>query len=132
MRRRAFRPELPGQLEDRSLASVAAGSPGHPAVFRKGMVNDIIREVHSQFLVYIRYRDPTLLREQIDRNVTLIPYSRADRLLDSIDGILHDMLRDQAAGAPRPVLKASNRTIALIRSDVVQHVKAGDLVLTLY
>ena len=88
MRRRAFRPEVPGRLEDRSLLSGVAGLPGGPVVLSIPQLNQQIEHMQSSFAYFSRYREIPHLLNELHDDAEMIPFSRADGLDESIDDIV--------------------------------------------
>ena len=128
MRRRAFRPEVPGRLEDRSLLSGVAGLPGGPVVLSIPQLNQQIEHMQSSFAYFSRYREIPHLLNELHDDAEMIPFSRADGLDESIDDIVERMQEGLAARAPHPVRSARNELMIVIRSNIMARIRAGDAV----
>lgn len=129
MCRRAYRPEVPGCLEGRSLLSGVAGLSAHPVVVSVRQLNRVAGHMRISFDVYARYGDLHHLREDLDNDSVNIPFGRADGLGESIDRIVDEMTHDLAAHVPHAIRSAQNRVFAVIRTGVLARVRAGDVVL---
>lgn len=129
MRRRAFRPEAPAALDDRSLMSGVVGPSAGPVVLPIRQLRLVVDRVQLTFSAFTRNSTFSQLREDLLSDVAAVPFGRADGLEASVDRIvvgLHDDLQDRA---PFAVRSAERRMIATIRQDVAIRVRAGDLIL---
>jgi hypothetical protein len=129
MRTRAYRPEVPGCLEDRTLLSGVAGLSADPVVLTHRRLNFVIERIGQGFELGARYGDVIHLRNEIDDVVVLIPFERVDGLDATIDRIVNRMQHDLAAHVPHAVRTAFNDVIAATRAEVAARVRAGDVVL---
>ena len=128
MRTRAYRPEVPGHLEDRSLLSGVAGPSADPVVFSRHRLSFIVQHMQQGFDLYARYRDVSLIHNEVDDVVVMLPFGRADGVRGSIDRIITRMQREIAAHVPGAFHRARVDVTATIRRDVEARVRAGDLV----
>ena len=128
MRRRAFRPEVPGCLEGRSLLSGVAGLSAHPVVLTQRRLNFVIERIGEGFDLYGRYRDPIQLQGHIDDLIVMIPFEHVDRLDASLRRIVDRLPHDLAHHVPHAVRSAFKDAAAMIRADVHARVLAGDVV----
>lgn len=130
MRTRAYRPEAPGCLENRSLLSGAVGTPADPYVLSGRLFNGLVDEIRRDFERFAGGAHNTRrLRIELQDVAVLIPFGRVDGLGVSINRILVKMRQNIAAGAPHPVDSASNAVIAVTRAVVVARVQDGDVVM---
>ena len=128
MRTRAYRPEVSGSLEDRSLLSSVAGLSAHPIVFTRREFNIIPEQIQEAFQFSRRNGDILHLHDEILDAVANIPFGRVDGLAVSINGILNRMQHDLSAKVPDAISSARNDVIAVTRADVEARVQAGDIV----
>jgi hypothetical protein len=128
MRTRAYRPEVPGCLEDRSLLSGVVGPSSDPVIFSRHRLSFIVQHIQDGFAEYARTRDPILLRDEIYDVIVMIPFGRVDGLTGSIDRILTRMGDEFSAHVPHAFRQARTDVKATIRADVEARVRAGDLV----
>ena len=128
MRTRAYRPEAPIRLEDRSLLSGAAGPSADPVVFSRHRLSFIVQHMQQGFDLFARYRDVSLIHNEVDDVVVMLPFGRADGVRGSIDRILTRMQNDFRAHVPHAFRRARIDVNAVIRADVEARVRAGDLV----
>ena len=129
MRTRAYRPEVPGCLEDRSLLSGVAGLSADPVVLSHRRLNTVAEQIRLGFQSFGRDRDVSHLGDSISDVAVMIPFGRVDGLGVSINRILVNMRQEIAAGAPHPVLSASNEVVAVTRALVEARIQDGDVVL---
>jgi hypothetical protein len=129
MRTRAYRPEAPCCLEDRSLLSSVAGPSAHPVVLTHRRLNFVLERMRQGFDLFGRYRDVIQLHSEIEDVVVMIPFERVDGLEVSIDRIVDRMRHDLSDHVPHAVRSALNDVIAVTRADVQARVRAGDVVL---
>jgi hypothetical protein len=128
MRTRAYRPEVPGCLEDRSLLSSVAGRSADPIVFTRREFNLIPEQIQSAFQFTRRNGDIPHLHDEILDAVVNIPFGRVDGLAVSINGILDKMQHNLSAKVPHAISSARNDVIAVTRADVEARAQAGDIV----
>jgi hypothetical protein len=128
MRTRAYRPEVPGCLEDRSLLSSVAGRSADPIVFTRREFNLIPEQIQSAFQFSRRNGDIPHLHDEILDAVVNIPFGRVDGLAVSINGILDKMQHNLSAKVPHAISSARNDVIAVTRADVEARAQAGDIV----
>jgi hypothetical protein len=128
MRMRAYRPEVPGYLEDRSLLSGVAGLSADPVVLLRDKFIFAGTLIRQDFDLYVRYRDLLQLRDELDDAIALIPFGRVDGLPASIDRIVERMKNDLVAHVPHALLSARNDALAVTRAVVEARVRAGDVV----
>ena len=128
MRTRAYRPEVPGCLEDRSLLSGVVGPSADPVVFSRHRLSFIVEHIQQGFAMIARYRDVSQLHSEIDDVVVMLPFGRVDGIRGSIDRIVARMLNDFRARVPHAFRRARIDVNAAIRADVEARVRAGDLV----
>jgi hypothetical protein len=132
MRTRAYRPEVPGCLEDRSLLSGAAGLSADPVVLSRLRLNKVAEHVRASFLTFARdakvFHEVSHLGDDIYDAVVVIPFGRVDGLGVSINRILSRMQHDLSAHVPHAITSARDDVLAVIRADVEARVRAGDVV----
>ena len=128
MRTRVYRPEVPVCLEDRSLLSGVAGPSADPVIFSRHRLSFIVGHMQQGFDLFARYRHVSLIHNEIDDVVVMIPFGRVDGLRASIDRILTRMQNDLSAHVPHAFRRARIDVNAVIRADVEARVRAGDLV----
>lgn len=128
MRRRAFRPEVTGCLEDRSLMSGVGGLSADPVVLPRLRYIKVGEHIESSFLLFARDRHLFHLREQLRDVAVIIPFGRTDGLGASINRILSRMQDDLAARVPHAVRLASDDALAVTRDMVNARVQAGDVI----
>jgi hypothetical protein len=128
MRSRAYRPDVPICLEERSLLSVAAGHSGDPYVFSRRQFNLFAAHVRSGFDLFIRHRDVSEVHDEIDDVIVWIPFQRVDGLDASINRIVDRMPQELSAHVPNAVQSAFKDVIAVAHADVQARVRAGDVI----
>ena len=128
MRTRAYRPEVSGCLEDRSLLSSVAGLSADPIVFTRREFNLIPEQIQEAFQSSRKVGDFTDLHDEILNAIVNIPFGRVDGLAESINGILKMMQHNLPAKVPDAISSARNDVIAVIRADVEARAQAGDIV----
>ena len=139
MRTRAYRPEVHGCLEDRSLLSGVAGLSAHPVVLLNRKLDIVIEHMESSFqsfagdrpsVSHLRARGPLIaeLRESLRNVAVMIPFGRVDGLGVKINHILDRMQQDLSARVPNAIRSASDDVIAVTRAEVKARVQAGDVV----
>jgi hypothetical protein len=129
MRTRAYRPEVSGRLEGRSLLSGVAGLSAAPYVFRGGQFKLYVVHANADFTYFARYRDPIQIRHEFEDIIPLIPFARADGLPAKFDGIVDQMVSDVHAGVPHAIRSAYDELIAATKAEVEARVQAGDVVI---
>jgi hypothetical protein len=129
MHRRAYRPEAPVCLEDRSLSSVVAGHPAHPYVYSRREFNFFAEHMRTGFELFGRYRDLTQLHSEIEDIVGSIPFGKVDGLEDKIDRIVDRMLHELSSKVPHAVRSALDDVVAVAHAGVEARVRAGDVVI---
>jgi hypothetical protein len=129
MRSRAYRPEVPGCLEGRSLLSGVAGLSADPVVLRFRRLNLVAEQVRLNFHSFGRDRDVPSLRGGLYDVAVIIPFGRVDGLGVSMNSIVTRMQEDLSAGVPRAMRTAQNDVLAVTRADVKARVRAGDVVI---
>ena len=128
MRTRAYRPEVPGCLEDQSLLSGVAGPSADPVIFSRHRLSFIVQHMQQGFDLYARYRDVSQIRSEVDDVVVMIPFGRADGVRGSLDRVVNRMQREISAHIPLAFRRARIDVNAVIRAQVEARVRAGDLV----
>lgn len=128
MRTRAYRPEVPGCLEDRSLLSAVAGLSADPVVITHNRIITITEQVGLAFQLFHHDRDVAHLRDEIYDVAVIIPFGRVDGLGLSINRIVNRMQRGLSAHVPHAIGLARNAVIAAMRAEVEARVQAGDVV----
>ena len=128
MRTRAYRPEAPVCLEDRSLLSAAAGLSADPVVLPHPRFSFILERLREDFELFGRYRNVPFLRDEISDVIGGIPFERVDGLGVSIDRIVNRMRHDLSAHVPHAIRSALNDVIAVTRAEVEVRVRSGDVV----
>jgi hypothetical protein len=129
MHSRAYRPDVPICLENRSLLSVAAANSADPYVYPLRQFNLFAEKMQIGFDLFVRHHDVSELHDEIDDIIVLIPFERVDGLGVSIDRIVDRMQHDLSAHVPHAVHSAYNDVIAVARADVQARVRAGDIIL---
>ena len=128
MRTRAYRPEVPGCLEDRSLLSGVSGLSADPVVLSHRRFNTVAEQMRSDFQSFGQDRDVSSLRGALNDVAVMIPFGRVDGLGVSINRILNRMQQDLSANVSHAIRSARNDVIAVTRADVEARVQAGDVV----
>ncbi len=128
MRTRAYRPEIPGCLEDRSLLSGVAGPSADPVVFSRHRLSFIVQHIQQGFDLFARYHDISQVRSEIDDVVVMLPFGRADGIRGSLDRVVARMQREIRAHVPGAFHRARIDVTNVIRADVEARVRAGDLI----
>ena len=128
MRTRAYRPEVPQCLEDRSLLSGIPGLSADPVVLPRRKFNMFAEEIRVTFQTFARDRLASDLHDRIFIYGVMIPFARVDGLGVSINRILDRLHRDLAANVPDAIRSARTDVLAVIRADVQARVRAGDVV----
>ncbi len=128
MRKRAYCPEVPGCLENRSLLSGVAGLSAHPIVLTRRQFNQVPERIQTAFHLFRQGNGISHLHDDILSAVAIIPFGRVDGLGASINGILGRMQHDMRAGVHGAVSTARNDLIAAVRADVQARAQAGDIV----
>jgi hypothetical protein len=128
MRTRAFRPDVPGCLENRSLLSGVAGASADPTVLTRREFNQVPEQIRAAFQQFRRGFGIEELHDEILNAVVTIPYGKADGLGASITRILRTMQREIHAKDPQAINSASDEVIAVTRADVQALAQAGKIV----
>jgi hypothetical protein len=129
MRTRAYRPEVPGRLEDRSLLSGGAKPSAHPVVLSQLNFDRIGEQIDLGFQLFARDRVVSDLRSHLYSNAAVrIPFGRVDGLGVSINRIVSRMHRDLATNDPQAIPTARNEVLAMTRAVVEARIQAGDVV----
>jgi hypothetical protein len=128
MRRPAYRPEVLGCLEDRSLLSAVAGPSADPVIFSRHRLSFIVQHIQQGFDLFARYHSASLILSEIDDVVVMIPFGRADGVRGSLDRIVNRMRGEISAHVPLAFRRARIDVNAAIRADIEARVRAGDLV----
>jgi hypothetical protein len=128
MRTRAYRPEVPGYLEGRSLLSGVAGLAADPIVLPRRQFNLVPERIQSAFQLFRQGYGVAHLHDEILDAVAWIPYGRVGGLAASINVILSRMQHDISAKVPNAISSARHNVIAVTRADVEALAQAGDLV----
>jgi hypothetical protein len=130
MRTRAYRPEVVGCLEERSLLSGVAGASADPVVLSRQRLITADLQTVLAFHLFSRDRDPDHVRDAVHDVVVIIPYGRVDGLGVTINDIVTRMQRELSGhNAPHAIRAAGQDVIAAIRADVEARVRAGDVVI---
>jgi hypothetical protein len=129
MRTRAYRPEAPRCLEDRSMLSGVVGPSADPVVFPRGQLIVISRLMQSDFLTFSRSHNISDLRHDLNNVILMVPFGRADGLVASISRILDTMRHDLHARVPNAARTGLADTFAVVGGDISARVRAGDLVI---
>lgn len=129
MRTRAYRPEVSGCLEDRSLLSGVAGVSADPVVLSRVRFNYVAEQIRAGFQFFIRDRDIPQLRDELYDFAVFIPFGQADGLGVSINRIVTEMRNNLSAHAPHAIHSALNEVLAVTRAQVRARVQAGDVVI---
>jgi hypothetical protein len=111
------------------LLSSVAGPSTAPHVFPGQQFKLFVIHEQNGFTLYTRSRDISLLHQDLDDVLPIIPFAFADGLPAKYDAILDKMLHDIRANVPHAIRTASNEVIAVTRAEVEARVQAGDVVL---
>jgi hypothetical protein len=128
MRTRAYRPEVSGCLENRSLLSGVAGPSSVPIVLTRREFNQVPEEIQSAFQEFRQGFGIEELHDEILDAVVTIPFGQADGLGVSITRILKTMQREIHAKDSQAITSADNDVIAVTRADVQALAQAGLIV----
>ena len=128
MRKRAYRPEVPCCLENRSLLSGVTGLSAGPTVITRREFNRVPFRVRTAFLAFRQGSGISPLHVDIFDGLAIFPFVHADGLVTSINGIFRTLKHDQCARVPGAVSSAQSQVLAAIRADVQARVRSGDLV----
>jgi hypothetical protein len=128
MRTRAYRPEVPGCLEERSLLSGVAGLSADPVVFRQRQFNFVLQHMSGGFDLFARNRDIFQIPSEINDVIVMIPFGRVDGLGVSINHIVNRMRHDISAHVPHAARSALFDVLAVTRAQVEARVRAGDVI----
>jgi hypothetical protein len=128
MRTRAFRPEVPNCLEERSLLSGVARLSAHPVVLTHRRLGKVVEQTHVAFLLFARDVEVNHLGDELYDLMVMIPFGRVDGLGVEINRILDRMNHDVSARVPHAVISAQHDVLAATRAQVQARVRAGDVV----
>jgi len=128
MRTRAYRPEVSGCLENRSLLSGVAGLSADPIVLTRREFNQVPEQIRSAFQEFRQGFGIAELHDDILDAVVVIPYAQADGLGVSINRSLKTMQRDIRAKDHQAISSARNDVIAATFADVQALAQTGDIV----
>src|SRR4051812_41274960 len=115
MRTRAYRPEVPSRLEDRSLLSGVSGLSAHPVVLSRRQFNFVGLHMRQGFDLFARNRDFTQIGSEIDDVISMIPFAREDGLEESLKSIVNRMQQNLSAHVPNAFSSAENDVLAVTR-----------------
>ena len=119
MRTRAYRPEILGCLEDRSLLSGVARLTADPVVLTRRQFHFIAEHMRLGFQSFARNRDVSQLHNEINDVAVWIPFGRVDGLQESINQIVNTMQHDLAANVPHGIRNERNRFHRRVHLQVV-------------
>lgn len=130
MRKRAYRPEVSGYLEDRTMLSHVAVVPGHPVVLLNRNLSRVFQQMKTEFFIFARGHAVAIdaLRDDLRDVAVIIPFGQGDGLGVTINHILDRMEQNLSARIPRAVASARDAVIAATRAEVLARVRAGDVV----
>ncbi len=128
MRTRAYRPEAPGCLEDRSLLSGAAGPSADPIVFTRRQFNNVPAQIQDAFYLFRQGGGIPELHDEINEAVVAVPFGRQAGLAASINRTLNTLRQDMHAKVPQAVSIAHNEVIAATRAAMQAQAQAGNVV----
>jgi hypothetical protein len=128
MRTRAYRPEAPACLEDRSLLSGVAGPSADPVVLPLRRYDLVVEQLRLSFQLFARDIETNHLLDEIHDVAVIIPFGRVDGLGVTIKSIVRRMEDDLHAKVPHAVRTAFLDVIAATHAEVVARVRSGDVV----
>jgi hypothetical protein len=128
MRERAYRPEVPCCLENRSLLSSVPGPSPNPTVITRREFNRIPEQVQLAFVGFRQGNGISPLHDDIFTAMAIIPFAHADGLVTAINGILKTLKHEHRAKGPAAVTSAHNEVLAAIRADMQSLAQRGDVV----
>jgi hypothetical protein len=128
MRTRAYRPEDPGCLEDRSLLSGVARPLANPTVFTRREFNLVPEQIQDAFQLFRQGSGFSELHDEINEAVVAVPFGRQDGLSASINNILGTLRHDKHAKVPDAVSTAHNEVLAVTRAAMQAQAQAGNVV----
>jgi hypothetical protein len=128
MRKRAYRPEVSGCLEGRSLLSGVAGHSADPTVFTRREFNGVPEQIQDAFHLFRQGSGFSELHEEINEAVVAVPFGRQDGLAASINGILGTLRQDMRAKVSDAVSTAHNEVLAVTRAAMQAQAQAGNVV----
>ena len=128
MRTRAYRPEVPGCLEDRALLSGVAGPSADPVVLLHRKFLKVGEQIRLDFQLFARDRVVSVLREDLYNIAVMIPFGRVDGLGVASKRIVDNLGHDLAAHVPHAIRSARDDVLAATRAEVEARVRAGDVV----
>lgn len=128
MRRRAYRPERPGCLENRSLLSGLAGASADPVVISRRQIVAIAQQLAATFAGFDR--DPVIpdLRGDLYNIYVAIPFAQADGLGKKVNAIVTNMVNNLDAHVPHAVITAQTEVLDAAHAELKARVQAGDVV----
>ena len=125
MRKKLFKPEALGSLEDRKLLSGAAHVARGPVGLSGPGFNLANVRMQGFFEQYAQGGNFQLLRTQIASLSAAIPYHVVDGLGPKTNAILNQMRTDQANGVPGAILNAYKQVSAGLKADVDARIANG-------
>jgi hypothetical protein len=128
MRTRAYRPEAPGCLEERSLLSGVAGPSANPIVFTRREFNYVPEQIQEAFHFYRQGSGISELHDEINEAVVAVPFGRQDGLAASINSILDTLQHEMHAKVRTAVSTAHNEVLAVTRAAMQAQAQAGNVV----
>jgi hypothetical protein len=128
MRKRAFRPEVVGCLEVRSLLSGVAGASADPVPISRHRLNFVAESILSDFYTFARNDDIINLHNDLSDVIVIIPFWQRDGLGRSINRIVHRLRHDIRTHVPLAGITARNDALAVTRAVMVANVRAGRVV----
>ena len=128
MRKRAYRPEVPGCLEGRSLLSGVAGHSADPTVFTRREFNYVPEQIQEAFHLFRQGSGISELHDEINEATVAVPFGRQDGLAASINGILGTLQHDMHAKVSDAVSTARNEVLAVTRAAMQAQAQAGNVV----
>ncbi len=128
MRTRAYRPEAPGYLEERSLLSGVAGPSADPIVLTRREFNEVPEQIQEAFYLFRQGNGISELHDDILNAVVTVPFGREDGLAESINRILNGLQQDMHAKDPHAVSTAHNEVLAVTRAAMQAQAQAGNVV----
>src|SRR4051812_5478174 len=134
MRTRAFRPEVPACLEERSLLSGVGGLSDDPVVLLNRRLHKVAVHVRQAFLLFTRDAQVDV-GEEISNVIVWIPFGKVDGLGEEINSILDRMQQELSANGPQPtrssqiiIRSAQNDVLAVTLAEVQARIRTGDVV----
>lgn len=128
MRKRAFQPEAPACLEERSLLSGVGRPPGDPFVLSGYRYDNAIDQIRLNFQRFDKTRDSLQLVRTLRDLQVLIPFGQVDGLGAEINRIMKTMRRNLLFRVPDAIHTARTDVIAAVKAEVQARVDSGDVV----